>query len=70
VNLWLCNISRRPPIGHTLKLDLDANSPAYTVVGVVGDVHQNTRDQNTGAEYYLSYWNAPERSMGIIVKLS
>jgi hypothetical protein len=56
------------PIGHTLKFDLDANSPAYTVVGVVGDVHQNTLDQNTGAEYYLSYWNGPDRSMGIIVK--
>jgi putative ABC transport system permease protein len=56
------------PIGHTLKFDLDANSPAYTVVGVVGDVHQNTLDQNTGAEYYLSYWNGPDRSMGVIVK--
>jgi putative ABC transport system permease protein len=55
-------------IGHTLKFDLDANSPAYTIVGVVGDVHQNTLDQNTGAEYYLSYWNKPDRSMGLIVK--
>jgi putative ABC transport system permease protein len=55
-------------IGHTLKFDLDANSTAYTIVGVVGDVHQNTLDQNTGVEYYLSYWNKPDRSMGLIVK--
>jgi predicted permease len=55
-------------IGHTLKFDLDANSPAYTIVGIVGDVHQNTLDQNTGPEYYLSYWNGPDRSMGLIVK--
>jgi predicted permease len=55
-------------IGRTLKFDLDADSPAYTVVGVVDDVHQNTLDQNTGAEYYLSYWNGPDRSMGLIVK--
>jgi putative ABC transport system permease protein len=55
-------------IGHTLRFDLDANSLVYTIVGVVGDVHQNTLDQNTGAEYYLSYWNKPDRSMGLIVK--
>jgi putative ABC transport system permease protein len=55
-------------IGHTLKFDLDAGSPAYSIVGVVGDVHQNTLDQNTGPEYYLSYWDGPDRSMGIIVK--
>jgi len=55
-------------IGHTLKFDLDADSPAYTIVGVVGDVHQNTLDQNTGAEYYVSYWNNPDRSMGLIVR--
>jgi len=57
-------------IGHSLKFDLDATSPAYTIVGVVGDVHQNTLDQNTGPEYYLSYWNGPDRSMGVIVKTS
>jgi putative ABC transport system permease protein len=57
-------------IGHTLKFDLDANSPAYTIVGVAGDVHQNTLDQNTDAEYYLSYRNKPDRSMGLIVKTS
>ena len=33
----------------------------------MGHVHQNTLDQNTGAEYYLSYWNRPDRSMGLIV---
>jgi predicted permease len=55
-------------IGHTLKFDLDTDSPAYTIVGVVGDVHQNTLDQNTGAEYYVSYWNNPDRSMGLIVR--
>jgi|GEM_PF-1400597 len=60
--------SQTSAIGHTLKFDLDANSPAYTVVGVVGDVHQNTLDQNTGPEYYVSYWNSPDRSMGIIVE--
>ncbi len=55
-------------VGHTLKFDLDSDSPAYTIVGVVGDVHQNTLDQNTGAEYYFSYWNHPDRSMGLIVR--
>lgn len=56
------------PVGHTLKLDLGADSPPYTIVGVAGDVHQNTLEQNTGAEFYFSYRSKPDRSMGLIVK--
>ena len=55
-------------IGHHLKFDLDAKSPAYTIVGIVGDVRQNTLDKSTGAEYYVSYWNDSDRSMGLVVR--
>ena len=56
------------PIGHHMKFDLDSASPSYTIVGVVGDVHQNTLDKNTGAEYYQSYSNDPDRSIGLVVR--
>lgn len=56
------------PIGHHIKFGLDPSSPTYTIVGVVGDVHQSSLDKNTGAEYYQSYWNDPDRSMGLVVK--
>lgn len=54
------------PVGHTMKLGSDEEAP-YTIVGVVGDVHQNTLEKNTGAEFYLSFRGHPDRSMGLVV---
>jgi putative ABC transport system permease protein len=55
------------PIGHTLKLGSDDEDTPYTVVGVVGDVHQNTLEKSTGPEFYLSFHGHPDRSMGLVV---
>jgi putative ABC transport system permease protein len=55
-------------VGHFIRFDLIQKSPTYTIVGVVGDVHQNTLDKSTGPEYYVSYWNDPDRSMGLVLR--
>jgi putative ABC transport system permease protein len=55
-------------VGHHMKVGTDPASPSYTIIGVAGNVHQSALDQDSGAEFYLSYLESPARSMGIAVR--
>jgi putative ABC transport system permease protein len=56
------------PVGRHMKVGTDPASPWYTITGVVGNVHQSALDQDSGAEFYVSYLESPARSMGIAVR--
>lgn len=56
------------PIGQHVKLSPKPDSPSYTIIGVVADVHQTALDEDSGAEYYASYLESPARSMGVVVR--
>ena len=60
----------RDPIGQRMMVGTDSSSPWYTIIGIVGDVHQSGLDQDSGAEFYLSYLESPARSMGLAVRTS
>jgi putative ABC transport system permease protein len=50
------------------RLVIDDDQPPYEIVGIVGDVHHEGLETETAQEYYLSYFQAPERQVNLVVR--
>ncbi|HEY6186723.1 MAG TPA: ABC transporter permease [Pyrinomonadaceae bacterium] len=60
------NFPGEDPVGKRLVIDED--QPPYEIVGIVGDVHHEGLETEAPAEYYLSYFQAPERQVNLVVR--
>ncbi|HEX8144774.1 MAG TPA: ABC transporter permease [Pyrinomonadaceae bacterium] len=60
------NFPGEDPLGKRLLID-DAKPP-HEIIGIVGDVHHEGLETEAGPEYYLSYFQAPERLVNLVVR--
>jgi putative ABC transport system permease protein len=54
------------PVGKRLVIDVDR--PPFEIVGIVGDIRHEKLETETYPEYYLSFYQLPERSVNLIVR--
>jgi putative ABC transport system permease protein len=60
------NFPGEDPLGR--RLILDDEKPAYEIVGIVGDVRHEGLEKETYPGYYLSFYQAPERQVNLMVR--
>jgi putative ABC transport system permease protein len=60
------NFPGEDPLGK--RLILDDEKPAYEIIGVVGDVRHEGLEKETYPGYYLSFYQAPERQVNLMVR--
>jgi putative ABC transport system permease protein len=60
------NFPGEDPIGK--RLVLDDEKPPYEIIGIVGDVRHEGLEKESYPGYYLSYYQAPERQVNLIVR--
>jgi putative ABC transport system permease protein len=60
------NFPGEEPLGK--RLILDDEKPAYEIIGVVGDVRHEGLEKETYPGYYLSFYQAPERQVNLMVR--
>jgi putative ABC transport system permease protein len=54
------------PVGKRLVIDDDR--PPFEIVGIVGDIRHEKLETETYPEYYLSFYQLPERSVNLVVR--
>jgi predicted permease len=60
------NFPGEDPLGKRLVIDDDR--PPFEIVGVVGDVRHEKLETETYPEYYLSFYQLPERQVNLVVR--
>ena len=56
------------PLGQRIIVDEENNPGGSEIVGIVGDVHHESLDEEGGAEFYFAFPQAPERSLSLVVR--
>jgi predicted permease len=60
------NFPGEDPLGKRLVIRDDM--PAFEIVGIVGDIRHEKLETETQPEYYLSFYQMPERQVNLIVR--
>jgi putative ABC transport system permease protein len=60
----------RNPIGTRVLIDGSSGQTPYEIVGIVGDVRAFGLEEPAEGEMYLSYWQAPDPLLGIVLRTS
>ncbi|HEY6946522.1 MAG TPA: ABC transporter permease [Candidatus Acidoferrum sp.] len=60
----------RDPIGHRIRFGSTDTDPWRSIVGVVGDIRQNTFDDRFRSTVYTPMFQAPPQSSGFILRTS